>query len=75
MLRAKKEIRMWANEAGMPVFLEGVNWSDLGYREREYGERVHFRQDQHEPCLVCGAYGGVWVENESSHEIHKAKCR
>ena len=75
MLKGKKEIRMWANESGTPVFLENVDWSDLGYREREYGERVHYRQAQDEPCLICGSYGGVWVENESSHQTHRDKCK
>lgn len=74
MLKTKKEIRMWANECGMPVHLEGVTWSDVGLREREYGERIHYRQEQDEACLVCGAYGGVWVENESTHVIHKDRC-
>lgn len=75
ILERKKEIRMWCNQAGAPVYLENVDWSDLNLRERQPNEIVHYRQDQHEACLVCGQYNGVWVENESTHFMHKDKCR
>jgi len=71
----RREIKMMCNEAGQPVYLEGVEWSDLNLRERMVGELVHLRDEPGEPCHVCGVRSGVWTSSDSSHAIHSAKCR
>ena len=70
----KKEIKMWCDAAGKPTYLEGVEWQDVGLRERDSIEIVHLRDEQYQPCRVCGANFGVWVENESSHATHNMRC-
>lgn len=75
MFIGKKEIRMWSNESGKPVILEGVDWYDLGWRERYADEPVHCRDEQFEPCKACGITDGVWVVSESTHATHRDKCR
>lgn len=72
----RKEIRMWCDVAGMPVILEGVDWSALGLREREIGEVVHLREEQHDPCDKCGQFGGVWIDsdNATTHALHEFRC-
>lgn len=70
----RKEVRMWCDAAGMPVHLEGVDWSDIGLRERQSHEPVHLKDEMEDPCDACGKFGGVWLQAPSSHAIHAMKC-
>lgn len=70
----RREIRMWCDTAGQPVYLEGSDWSDLNMRERQPHEPVHLKDEQHDACDACGKFGGIWLQAPSSHAIHPAKC-
>ena len=69
--KPKKEIRMWCDEAGQPVYLENVHWSDIGLRERLPSEVVHMRDEKEFACVICGEYSGVWMRDNS---LHANKC-
>jgi hypothetical protein len=71
----RREVKMWSDTAGKPVYLENVDWSDLGLREREKNEPVHVREEQYDPCLVCGSRTGVFVVTESTHATHRDRCK
>ena len=70
----QRDIIMMSNESGKPVYLENVDWSMLGLRERLPGEPVHCRDEQFDPCKICGMRTGVWVVSESTHYLHPDKC-
>lgn len=72
--RPRKEIKMMSDQSGTVVHLEGIEWADLGWRERGPNETVHVREEQYEPCIVCGIRTGIWLENLSSHAIHPMRC-
>ncbi len=70
----QREIIMISQESGKPVYLENVDWSMLNLRERLPDEPVHCRDNQFDPCKICGMRAGVWVVSESTHYLHPDKC-
>jgi hypothetical protein len=75
MLTRRKEIIMMCNNAGRPVILENVDWSDLGLRERLSHEKVHLKDHMFQHCFACGMPAGVWIKGEGNHAMHRDKCK